>query len=180
VAQPSWLARHRAEVAAAGAALAATAVGTQAKKIQAFAGQHPRATIAIGGLAGAASGAALGVGSGAAVEALVTGAADRVSDAADTVASLTRELAQNRALTVAGGAVTGAALGVALGYLLQRRAWAQAAEGAGSPSGAGDQSEAEGKRVTQVPEGWLQRLQFWAAHRNTSQASGAEQPAAAE
>src|SRR3990172_9443317 len=115
-AQPSWLARHRAEVAAAGAALAATAVGTQARKIQAFAGEHPRATMALGGLAGAASGAALGAGSGAAVEALVTGAAGRVSDAADTVAGLAHELAQNRTLTVAGGALTGTALGVALGY----------------------------------------------------------------
>jgi hypothetical protein len=180
VAQPSWLARHRAEVAAAGAALAATAVGTQARKIQAFAGQNPRATIAIGGLAGAASGAALGAGSGAAVEVLVTGAADRVSDAADTVAGLARELAQNRALTVTGGALTGAALGVALGYLLQRRARLQASEAAGSPAPDGDQSEAEGKRVTQVPEGWLQRLQFWAAHRNTPTAPAAEQPAAAE
>jgi hypothetical protein len=75
--------------------------------------------------------------------------------------------------------LTGAALGVALGYLLQRRAGLQSSEAAGSPAPGGDQSEAEGKRVTQVPEGWLQRLQFWAAHRNTPQAPGAEQPAAA-
>jgi hypothetical protein len=141
--QASWLARHRAEVAAAGAALAATAVGTQAKKIQASAGEHPRATMAIGGLAGAASGAALGAGSGAAVGALVIEAVGRVSDAADTVAGLARELAQNRTVTVAGGALTGTALGDALGYLLQRRARPQAAEGAGSPASDGDQIETD-------------------------------------
>jgi hypothetical protein len=151
-----WLARHKVEVLATGAALAAAAAGIKTKdSVLEWSSDHPRAAVGAGVVVGGATGAALTALTGVAVEPLVIKATDEVVDAIGKATEAAKGAIQDsRPLTLAGGTLAGAALGAAVGMLLARQA-------AGKQ--AGDLEAAEGE--THVPEGWLARLKFWADHR---------------
>jgi hypothetical protein len=151
-----WLTRHKAEVLATGAALAAAAAGVKTKdSVLEWSGDHPRAAVGAGVVVGGATGATLTALSGLAVEPLVIKATDGVVDAVGKAAEAAKGAIQDsRPLTLAGGTLAGAAVGAAVGMLLARQAPGKQ---------AGDPEATEGE--THVPENWLARLKFWADHR---------------
>ena len=154
-----WLARHKVEVLATGAALAAAAAGIKTKdSVLEWSGDHPRAAVGAGVVVGGATGATLTALSGLAVEPLVIKATDGVVDAVGKAAEAAKGAIQDsRPLTLAGGTLAGAAAGALISYLLVRQAARKQAEPAGDPEAA------EGE--TQAPESWLARLRHWATHR---------------
>jgi hypothetical protein len=154
-----WLARHKVEVLATGAALAAAAAGIKTKdSVLEWSGDHPRAAVGAGVVVGGATGATLTALSGVAVEPLVIKATDEVVDAIGKAAEAAKGAIQDsRPLTLAGGTLAGAALGAAVGVLLARQAARNRAEQTDDPENAGGDSR--------VPESWLARLKFWADHR---------------
>jgi hypothetical protein len=153
-----WLARHKVDLLATGAALAVTAAGVRARdKARKWAAEHPQAAVGAGVLLGGATGAALSSLTGLAVEPLVIEAADRIAGVAGRASGAAQHLLHDtRALSVAGGALTGAAAGALLGRLVARQAPAPDEE---------PDAEEVSQGETQVPEGWRARLKLWADHR---------------
>ncbi len=155
---PGWLARHKVEVLATGAALAVTAAGVKTRDtVLKWSADHPRATLGAGVAVGATTGATLTTLSGVAVEPLVIKTTDGVVGAVGRAAEAAKGVMQDsRPLTLAGGTLAGAAAGVVVGMLLSRQAPGNQAEQSGDPQAAGGE--------TRVPGGWLARLRFWADH----------------
>jgi hypothetical protein len=149
-----WLARHKVEVLATGAALAAAAAGVKTKdSVLEWSGDHPRAAVGAGVVVGGATGATLTALSGLAVEPLVIKATDGFVDAVGKAAEAAKGAIQDsRPLTLAGGTLAGAAVGM----LLVHQAAGKQAEQSGDPQAVGGE--------TRVPGGWLARLRFWADH----------------
>jgi hypothetical protein len=157
-----WLARHKVDLLATGAALAVTAAGVRARdKARQWAAEHPQAAMGAGALLGGATGAALSSLTGLTVEPLVIEAADRMAGVAGRATGVAQHLLHDtRALSVAGGALTGAAAGALLGQLVARQAPVP-------DEGPADDPDADEvpQGGTQVPEGWRARLKLWADHR---------------
>jgi hypothetical protein len=159
LAGPGWLARHKVEMLATGAALAVTAAGVKTRDAALkWAANHPRVARGAGVVVGGATGAALATLSGVAVEPLAIKATDEVVDTVGKAAEVAKGAIQDsRLLTLAGGTLAGAAVGALIGHFLARQAVGKKAEQTDDPEAAGGDSR--------VPESWLARLRFWADHR---------------
>jgi hypothetical protein len=156
---PGWLARHKVEVLATGAALAVTAAGVKTREaVLEWSGDHPKAAVGTGMALGGATGVVLAALSGVAVEPVVIRAMDGAVDVVGKAAEAAKGVIQDsRPLTLAGGTLAGAAVGALIGQFLVRQAARKQAEQTGDPLVA--------EPETQVPAGWLARLRFWAAYR---------------
>jgi len=163
-----WLARHKVEVLATGAALAVTAAGVKTREAALkWSADHPRAAVGASVVVGGATGVALTALSRVAVEPLVIKATDGVVEVVGKAAEAAKGVMQDsRPLTLAGGTLTGAAVGAVVGMLLARQAAEKQAKQAGDPE------TAEGE--PQVPGSWLARLNFWADHRANEDQSESE------